>query len=58
MKKEWMIISWSHDNNDNGASTYGRYIAGVNGTREEAEQVARTFIPTLSPIGIVEEITR
>ncbi len=37
-------------------TAYGKLIYEVFGTREDAEEHARAFIPEFSPIGIVEEV--
>ena len=54
MSKYWMIISWKHEDHMNTA--YGKLIYEVFGTREDAEEHAREFIPEFSPVGIVEEV--
>lgn len=51
--KNWMVISWKHS--DHLDSAYGELLANLSGTREDAEEEARRWIPRYSPVGIVEE---
>lgn len=52
--KRWMIISWQHVKHLDSA--YGKLLATVEGTREEAEEEARGWLRFHKPVGIVEEI--
>lgn len=53
-KKKWLIISWRHV--DHLDAPYGRLLSVAHATREEAENVARSWIPHYSPVGLVEEV--
>lgn len=54
MEKNWLIISWAHKDFMDGR--YGVMIDQCYGTQEQAYQLAKTYVPDHSPIGLVGEI--
>lgn len=54
MEKNWLIISWFHDDLMDGA--YGKKIDEIHGTYEEACQRALEYVPHCSPVGVVGEV--
>jgi hypothetical protein len=55
MNKDWMIISWRHNDHMDGA--YGQLMEEFNGTYEEVTDRARRYVPDYSPVGVVGVIS-
>lgn len=53
-KKKWLIISWQHVDHLDGA--YGRKLAEIEGSYEDATFEARLYVQHYSPVGVVQEI--
>jgi hypothetical protein len=51
MEKNWLIISWKHDNYMDGG--YGKCLDKFYGTYEAAAEYAREYVSQNSPVGVV-----